>query len=164
MSLRKIKRPIEILLVEDNPGDVRLTKEVLKETHAPNNLNVVWDGVEAMAFLHREDQYKDAPCPDIILLDLNLPRMDGRELLAEIKADQALKHIPILVLTTSEADADVLKAYRLHANCYIVKPLELDRFIEVMEAIEHFWLMIAELPTMPEPTSTADFGGVSLPV
>ncbi len=146
MNWWKTKRPIEILLIEDNPGDVRLTQEVLKEAKVSNNLSVAQDGVEALAFLHREGQYKDAPPPDIILLDLNLPRMDGRELLAEIKADQALMHIPVLVLTTSEADADVLKAYNLHANCYIVKPLELDHFIEIMEAIEHFWLNIAELP------------------
>lgn len=146
MNWWKIKRPIEILLIEDNPGDVRLTQEVLKEAKVSNNLSVVQDGVEALAFLHREGRHEDAPRPDIILLDLNLPRMDGRELLAEIKADQALMHIPVLVLTTSEADADVLKAYNLHANCYIVKPLELDRFIEIMEAIELFWLNIAELP------------------
>jgi CheY-like chemotaxis protein len=159
MNWWKIKRPIEILLIEDNPGDVRLTQEVLKDAKVSNNLSVVQDGVEALAFLHREGRYEDAPRPDIILLDLNLPRMDGRELLAEIKADQTLMHIPVLVLTTSEADADVLKAYNLHANCYIVKPLELDRFIEIMEAIEHFWLNIAELPV-----AEAYFDGNSSPV
>ncbi len=146
MNWWKIKRPIEILLIEDNPGDVRLTQEVLKEADVPNHLSIAQDGVEALTFLHREEQYADTPHPDIILLDLNLPRMDGRELLAEIKADQDLKHIPVLVLTTSEADTDVLRAYNLHANCYIVKPLELDRFIDIMKAIEQFWLNIAELP------------------
>jgi len=139
-------RPIEILLVEDSPGDVRLTREVLKEGKVLNNLNVVGDGVAALAFLRRENQYTHAPRPDLILLDLNLPKKDGREVLAEIKTDRSWQRIPIVVLTTSQAEEDILKAYNLHANCYITKPIDLDQFIRVLRVIEDFWLTIVKLP------------------
>ncbi len=140
-------RPIEIMLVEDNPGDVRLTEEALKEGKVNNRLSVVEDGVEAMAFLRREDGYADASRPDLILLDLNLPRKDGREVLAEMKSDAELKRIPVVVLTTSEADEDVIRTYDYHANCYITKPVELDKFINVVKSIEDFWLTIVKLPS-----------------
>ena len=139
-------KPIEILLIEDNPGDVRLTKEVLMEGKVRNNLQVVGDGVEAMAFLRRENNYAEAPRPDLILLDLNLPKKDGREVLQEIKADDQLKRIPVVVLTTSEADEDILRSYDLSANCYITKPVDLDQFIRVIKTIETFWLTIVKLP------------------
>ncbi|MBV9864202.1 MAG: response regulator [Abitibacteriaceae bacterium] len=138
--------PLEILLVEDNPGDVRLTKEALREGKVLHNLSVAEDGVEAMSFLHREGQYSDAPIPDLILLDLNLPRKDGREVLAEVKEDAALKRIPVVVLTTSEAEQDILKTYDLHANCYITKPVDLDQFITIVHSIENFWLTVVKLP------------------
>ena len=138
--------PIRILLVEDSPGDVRLTVEALKDGKVRNDLSVVGDGVEALAFLQREGKYADAPRPDLILLDLNLPRMDGRELLAIIKQDENLKRIPVVVLTTSEAEVDVLRVYDLNANCYITKPVDLDKFITVIKAIEDFWLTIVKLP------------------
>ncbi len=141
--------PIEILLVEDSAGDVRLTKEVLDEASVHNTLQVVQDGVEAMAFLRREGVYADAPAPDLILLDLNLPRKTGHEVLAEIKQDPALKRIPVVVLTTSVAERDILEAYGLHANCYITKPIDLDRFIHVVKSIEDFWLTIVKLPPHP---------------
>jgi CheY-like chemotaxis protein len=147
MSATPLGRPIEILLVEDNPGDVRLTIEALKEGRVGNHLNVADDGVEALAFLRRQERYADAPRPDLVLLDLNLPRKDGRETLAEIKTDPDLCHIPVVVLTTSEAESDVLKAYGLHANCYIVKPVDLDQFLQVVRSIEAFWLTIVKLPT-----------------
>ncbi len=147
MKFQLFNRHVEILLVEDNPGDVRLTQEVLEETQVANNLHIAWDGVEALDFLKQTGEFADVPRPDLILLDLNLPKMDGRELLERIKSDDKLKHIPVLVLTTSEAEEDILKAYNLHANCYIVKPLDLDKFIEIIQAIENFWLKIAELPT-----------------
>lgn len=137
---------IEILLVEDNPGDVRLTREALKEAKMRNNLHVVEDGVAALEFLRREDGYGDAPRPDLILLDLNLPRKDGREVLEEIKADPELRRIPVVVLTTSEAEEDVLRSYNLHANCYVTKPVDLDRFIAIVRSIEDFWLTIVKLP------------------
>ena len=137
---------VEILLVEDNPGDVRLAVEALKDSQVPNNLHVVEDGVEALAFLHREGEYADAPRPDLILLDLNLPRKDGREVLANVKADDKLKTIPVVVLTTSEADEDIRKAYDLHANCYITKPTQLDQFIERVKSIEDFWFTAVKLP------------------
>ena len=140
--------PIRILLVEDSPGDVRLTVEALKDGKVRNDLSVVGDGVEALAFLQREGKYADAPRPDLILLDLNLPRMDGRELLAIIKQDENLKRIPVVVLTTSEAEVDVLRGYDLNANCYITKPVDLDKFITVIKAIEDFWLTIVKLPRM----------------
>ncbi len=137
---------IEILLVEDNPGDVRLTKEALKEGKILNNLNVVTDGVEAVAFLRREGNYASAPRPELILLDLNLPKKDGREVLAEIKSDPSLKLIPVVILTSSAAEQDIVKSYNLHANCYVTKPVDLDQFIEVVKSIENFWLAVVKLP------------------
>ncbi len=139
-------RPIEVLLVEDNPGDIRLTKEALKEAKVLNTLTVVQDGVEALKCLRRQGQYANAKRPDLILLDLNLPKKDGREVLAEIKNDEALKFIPVVILTTSQDEQDVLKSYGLHANCYITKPVELEQFISVVKAIEDFWLGIVILP------------------
>jgi len=139
-------RPVEILLVEDNPGDVRLTTEALKENKFRNRLSVVGDGVEAMAFLRREETYSKAPRPDLILLDLNLPKKDGREVLAEIKADDELKRIPVVILTTSKAEEDIIRTYNFHANCYVTKPVELDQFIAVVKSIKHFWLSIVKLP------------------
>jgi chemotaxis family two-component system response regulator Rcp1 len=138
--------PIEILLVEDNPGDARLAMEALKDAKVRNNMHWVPDGVEAMRFLHREESYAQSPRPDVILLDLNLPKKDGREVLEDVKADPDLKRIPVVVLTVSSAEEDVLKSYDLHANCYIPKPLDLDRFIEVVRSIESFWLTIVRLP------------------
>lgn len=138
---------IRILLVEDNPGDVRLTKEALKEAKVRNQLSVVEDGVAAMNFLRREAEYADAERPDLILLDLNLPKKDGREVLEEIKQDPALKRIPIVVLTTSRAEQDILQSYDLHANCYVTKPVDLDQFINIVKSIEDFWLTIVRLPS-----------------
>jgi chemotaxis family two-component system response regulator Rcp1 len=146
--------PIKILLVEDNPGDARLAVEALKDSKIHNNLYHVEDGVEAMRFLHREERYAEVPLPDLILLDLNLPRKDGREVLEEIKDDPALKLIPVVVLTTSEAERDLVRTYGLHANAYVVKPIDLDRFIEVVRAIEDFWFSIVKLPQMDERTDT----------
>lgn len=137
---------MEILLVEDNPGDVRLTVEALKEGKVHNHLSVVSNGVEALAFLRNQGPYTDAPRPDLMLLDLNLPKKDGREVLAEIKDDPNLRRIPVVVLTTSEAEADVLKSYALHANCYITKPVDLEQFINVIGKIEDFWFSIVKLP------------------
>ena len=139
-------RTIEILLVEDNPGDVRLTQEAFKEGKLTNRLHVVTDGADALAFLHREGGYAQAVRPDLILLDLNLPKKDGRQVLAELKADAHLKRIPVVVLTTSQAEADILKAYDLHANCYITKPVDLDQFLVVINSIEEFWLALVKLP------------------
>ncbi len=139
-------RPIEILLVEDNPGDVRLTIEGLKDSKVRNTLHVAQDGVEAMAFLRREGPHAGAARPDLILLDLNLPRMDGREVLSAIKSDVKLKTIPIVVLTTSRAEQDVLRSYELQANCYITKPVDLEQFITVVKSIEDFWFTIVTLP------------------
>ena len=139
-------KPIEILLIEDNAGDARLAKEALRDAKVANNLNWVPDGVEAMAYLRREGQYGKAPRPDLILLDLNLPRKDGREVLSAIKADEKLKRIPVVILTTSQAEEDILKAYHLNANCYISKPVDLDQFIKVVRTIEDFWLTIVKLP------------------
>lgn len=139
-------RPIEILLVEDNPGDVRLTQEALKEGKVNNNLHVTYDGMQALAFLRCEGEFENAVRPDLIFLDLNLPKMDGRELLAEIKDDDDLKRIPVVILTTSKAEEDVVKTYNLHANCYITKPVDLDKFIDVVQAIEGFWMTIVKLP------------------
>jgi CheY-like chemotaxis protein len=146
MKNAKTGKPVEILLVEDNPGDVRLTIEGLKEGKVNNNLYVVEDGVEAIAFLRREGKYSEAVRPDLILLDLNLPKKDGREVLTEIKADKDLRTIPVVVLTTSEAEQDILKAYMLHANCYITKPVDLEQFISVVSSIEDFWFTIVKLP------------------
>ncbi|WAL61378.1 response regulator [Thermocoleostomius sinensis] len=139
-------RPIEILLVEDSPGDIRLTQEVLRDGKIYNNLNVVEDGVQALAFLHKETPYEKAPSPDLILLDLNLPKKDGQAVLAEIKTDEKLRRIPVVILTTSAAEDDIIKAYDLHANCYISKPIDLDQFIQVVKSIEQFWLTIVKLP------------------
>jgi CheY-like chemotaxis protein len=139
-------RPIEILLIEDNPGDVRLTIEALKDSKIRNRLSVVKEGVEAMTFLRQQAQYADAPRPDLILLDLNLPRKDGREVLAEIKQDSKLKSIPVVILTTSDAKPDIVRAYDLHANCYITKPVDLDQFMHIVQSIEEFWLTIVRLP------------------
>lgn len=146
MNNKLFGTPIEILLVEDNPGDVRLTKESFKEAKVRNKLDVVEDGVEAMAFLRREGKYADAPRPDLILLDLNLPKKDGREVLGEIKTDEDLRRIPVVVLTVSKADEDILRAYNLNANCYITKPIGLEQFIKVVKTIEDFWLTIVKLP------------------
>jgi two-component system, chemotaxis family, response regulator Rcp1 len=139
-------QPIEILLVEDNPGDVRLTKEALKEGRLRNNLNVAPDGVEALAFLRREGRFADVKRPDVILLDLNLPKKDGRQVLAEIKRDERLRRIPVVVLTTSKDEEDILRSYDLHANCYITKPVDLDAFIGIVRSIEEFWLGVVQLP------------------
>jgi len=138
--------PVEILLVEDNPGDVRLTQEALKEGKVYNNLHWAKDGVEALEFLRRQGKHAKAPRPDIILLDLNLPKKDGREVLAVVKNDADLKHIPVVVLTTSEAEEDVLKSYSLHANCYVTKPVDLEKFIHVVQSIDRFWLTVVTLP------------------
>jgi two-component system, chemotaxis family, response regulator Rcp1 len=139
-------RPIEILMVEDNPGDVRLTVEALKEGKVRNNFHTVEDGVEALAFLRRQGPYADAPRPDLVLLDLNLPKKTGREVLAEIKQDPELKRIPVVILTVSQAEQDILKSYNLHANCYITKPVDLDQFLAVVKSIENFWLSVVMLP------------------
>ncbi|HKP51373.1 MAG TPA: response regulator [Chloroflexia bacterium] len=146
MARDVIGMPIEILLVEDNAGDVRLAVEALKEGKVLNNLSVARDGVEAMAFLRREGEYAGAPRPDLILLDLNLPKKDGREVLAEIKSDDDLKRIPVVILTTSAAERDIVKSYDLYANCYITKPVDLNQFIEVVQSIEDFWLTLVKLP------------------
>ena len=139
-------KPIDILLVEDNPGDVRLTQEALKSGKVYNTLYAVNDGVEAIAFLRHEGQYAEMPRPDLILLDLNLPKKDGRQVLAEIKEDSDLKRIPVVVLTTSDAEEDILRSYNSHANCYITKPVDLDQFMRVAKTIEDFWLVIVKLP------------------
>jgi len=146
MNNGKNGHPIEILLVEDNPGDVRLTQEAFRENDINNKLNVVNNGQEAMYYLRREGEYKDAARPGFILLDLNLPRKDGREVLAEIKNDFTLQQIPVVILTTSESDDDILKTYNLHANCYITKPVDMQEFMKVVEAVEKFWLAIVNLP------------------
>lgn len=139
-------QPIEILLVEDNPGDVRLTREALKDARVANTLHVVEDGVAALDYLRRQGQYSDAPRPHLVLLDLNLPKKNGREVLAEIKSDEHLKRIPVVILTTSQAEEDVLRAYNLHANCYITKPVDFTQFTKVVKTIEDFWLTIVTLP------------------
>jgi CheY-like chemotaxis protein len=139
-------RVIEILMVEDNEGDARLAREALRDCKIRNALHHVWDGEEALAFLRRHGQYADAPQPDLILLDLNLPRMDGSEVLAEIKEDAELKHIPVVILTTSSADADVIRSYNRHANCFITKPIDMVEFLKVVTAIQDFWLTIVTLP------------------
>jgi two-component system, chemotaxis family, response regulator Rcp1 len=146
VNKNQLARPVEILLVEDNPGDVDLTREALEVSKIHNTLHVTMDGVEAINFLRKKGKYKDAVRPDIILLDLNLPKKDGREVLGEIKQDEDLKRIPVVILTTSSAEEDVLKTYNLHANCYITKPLDLNQFIKVVKTIEDFWLSIVVLP------------------
>ena len=140
-------KPIEILLVEDNAADVRLTEEALKEGKVRNHLHVARDGMEALEFLRRQGKFKDATRPDLVLLDLNLPRRDGREVLADIKNDPDLKMIPVVVLTTSSAEADILKSYKLHANCYITKPVDLEQFVNVVRSIDDFWLTVVRLPS-----------------
>jgi len=142
----KIGQPIEILLVEDNPGDVRLTVEGLREAKVTNKLNVVYDGEEAIAFLRREGKFRKASRPDLILLDLNLPKKDGREVLEEIKEDADLRRIPVVILTTSNSIKDIQKTYYHHANCYITKPVDLNQFVKVIKSIEDFWLSIVKLP------------------
>ena len=138
--------PIVILLVEDSPGDVRLTREAFKDAKMYINLHVASDGAEAMAFLNREGEHANAPRPDLILLDLNLPKKDGRQVLAEIKDSPTLKSIPVVILTTSSSEADILRSYLLHANCYITKPVGLDGFLKVVHSIDNFWLSIVKLP------------------
>lgn len=142
-----IAKPVEILLIEDNPGDARLAWEAIREAKVLHHLRWVPDGVEALSYLRREGQYADAQRPDLILLDLNLPRKDGREVLAEIKNDDNLRRIPVVVLTTSQAEEDIAKAYHLNANCYISKPVGLEQFMKVVNAIESFWLTIVKLPS-----------------
>lgn len=137
---------IEILLVEDNPGDIRLTKEALKEGKIINNIHVAIDGVEAISFLKKENQFSDVPTPDLILLDLNLPKKGGIEVLTEIKKDETFKYIPVIVLTTSKSEEDILNSYDLHANCYITKPVDLDQFIDVVKSVNDFWFKIVKLP------------------
>ena len=146
MSAATCGRPVEILLVEDNPGDVGLTRETLKDSKLLNHISVVDDGVKAMAFLRLEGKYAKATRPDLILLDLNLPKKDGREVLAEIKTDEQLRRIPVVILTTSSAEQDILEMYDLHANCFITKPVNLDQFTTVVKAIEEFWFTIVKLP------------------
>jgi two-component system response regulator len=143
---KSLVHPIEILLVEDNPGDARLAKEALKDSKLSNTLNIAEDGVEAMNFLHQTGKYSKMPRPDLIILDLNLPKKDGREVLSEIKTDDDLKRIPVVILTISKAEEDILKSYNLHANCFITKPLDLDQFMKVVKSIEDFWLTIVKLP------------------
>ncbi|MDG2123528.1 MAG: response regulator [Verrucomicrobiales bacterium] len=140
------KKPVEILLVEDSPGDVRLTREAFREARVPNNLHVTTDGEQAIAFLHRDEPFTTSPRPDLILLDLNLPRKSGREVLKEIKADPAYRRIPIVVLTTSQSHEDIAAVYDLAGNCYIAKPVDLERFLEVVRIIEDFWLTTVQLP------------------
>jgi len=146
MTNQKGGKPIEILLVEDNPGDARLAQEALRDSKVSNTLKIVGDGVEAMDYLRKKGKYGKTARPDLILLDLNLPKKDGREVLAEIKADAYLKRIPVVILTISKAEEDVLKSYDLHANCYITKPIDLNQFVEVVKSIENFWLTIVKLP------------------
>lgn len=146
MTLRNPPETFEILLVEDNPGDARLAQEALKEGRMASRLKVVVDGVEAMTYLRREGSFGDAPRPHLVLLDLNLPRKDGRQVLAEMKADPELRRIPVVVLTTSQAEQDVGRSYDLHANCYITKPVDLDRFISVVRSIEEYWCSVVTLP------------------
>lgn len=138
--------PVDILIVEDNPGDARLIKEILNEKRIYCRLHMVVDGIEAMNFLYRKKEFTKAPLPDLILLDLNLPKKDGREVLAEIKTNKSLKQIPVVIMTSSQAEDDILQSYQLHANCFITKPLELDLFIAAVKSIEEFWLFLARLP------------------
>lgn len=146
MDCKALMRPIDILLVEDNPGDVDLAREALGMGKLHNNLHVAQDGVVAMEFLRKTGKYVDVPRPDLIILDLNLPKKDGRQVLAEIKADEDLKRIPVVILTTSRAEEDILKTYNLHANCYITKPIDMKQFLHVVQSIEEFWLSIVVLP------------------
>ena len=143
------KGKIDIMLVEDNPADARLTEEAMRDCAMPTNLHHVWDGEQAMGFLRRQGEFADAPRPDIVLLDLNMPKMDGRAVLAQLKGDPRLMTIPVVVLTTSEAEEDILKSYELHANCYVQKPVDLDKFISIVGLIENFWLSAVRLPPTP---------------
>ena len=145
-SERMAGKKIEILLVEDNIGDQRLTIEAFKDSRVCNKLNIAGDGIEALEFLRKEGKYANSPTPDLILLDLNMPRKDGREVLAEIKLDEKLRRIPVVILTTSLAEADILKTYNLHANCYITKPVDLDQFLQMIKSLEDFWFSIVKLP------------------
>ena len=151
MNRAPLVKPIDILLVEDNPGDADLAREALEGGKLNNKLFVVGDGEAAMGFLKRTGSYADAPRPDLILLDLNLPRKDGREVLADIKAHEDLKRIPVVILTTSQSEEDVLRSYNLHANCYITKPIDLSQFTKVVRSIEDFWFSIVLLPPNGEP-------------
>ncbi|HEY0186925.1 MAG TPA: response regulator [Cellulomonas sp.] len=144
--MARTAQPIDVLLVEDDPGDVLMTQEAFEDSRVPNRLSVVSDGVSALAFLRKEGEHADAPTPDLILLDLNLPRMDGREVLQALKGDEALRSIPVVVLTTSEAEEDVLRSYALHANAYVTKPVDFDRFVEVVRQIDDFFVQVARLP------------------
>jgi CheY-like chemotaxis protein len=146
MSTPQILEPIDVLLVEDDPGDTLMIREAFEDNKVRNTLACVTDGVEAMQYLRREGEYADAPRPDLVLLDLNLPRKDGREVLAEIKGDDGLSTIPVVVLTTSQAEEDVLRSYRLHANAYVTKPVDFDRFIEVVRQIDEFFVTVVKLP------------------
>ena len=139
-------KAIDILIVEDNPGDARLIKEVLNDSKILNSLHLVRDGVETMDFLQKKGNYSGAKTPDLIILDLNLPKMDGREVLAKIKNDEQLKRIPVVIMTISQAEEDIIKSYNLHANCYVTKPIDLDQFIKVIKSIEDFWFTIVKLP------------------
>lgn len=146
MNINKKIKQVEILLVEDNLGDIRLTKEAMKEAKIINNLNVVEDGVEALAYLRKEGKFKGVKRPDLILLDINLPKKNGREVLAEIKQDIYLKQIPVVILTISNAEEDIIKTYELHANCYITKPVDMEQFTKVVKSIDNFWFSIVKLP------------------
>ena len=146
MSFKDKIRTVEILLVDDNPGDIRLTQEALKDSKVLNNLNVVEDGLEALNYLRKKGKFKNEVTPDLILLDLNLPKRNGREVLSEIKNDELLKCIPVVILTISRAEEDILKSYELHANCYITKPVDMNQFVKIVRSIENFWFSIVKLP------------------
>ncbi len=146
--MEQLIRPVEILLVEDNPGDVRLAQEALRESKVNNIMNSVVDGVEALEYLNKRGKYSEATRPDLIILDLNLPKKDGREVLEEIKMDVNLKTIPVVILTTSKREEDILKTYQLHANCFITKPMDINQFIKVVQSIQDFWFTIVKLPTL----------------
>jgi chemotaxis family two-component system response regulator Rcp1 len=148
--MTSIKLPIDILLAEDNPGDVRLTQEAFKDAKFLNNLYVTSDGLETMAFLRKQGKYEKMPRPDLILLDLNMPKMDGREVLSQVKSDLKLKHIPVIILTTSDSESDIVNSYNLHANCYITKPVDLDKFLTIVKQIENFWVTVVKLPPKME--------------
>lgn len=146
MNFKGKMRPVEILLVDDNPGDIRLTQEALKDSKVLNNLHVVEDGLEALNFLKKKGEFKNEVTPDLVLLDLNLPKRNGREVLSEIKEDELLKHIPVVILTISRAEEDIFKSYELHANCYITKPVDMNQFVKIVRSIENFWFSIVKLP------------------
>ena len=154
MNIAHCRRPVEILLAEDNPGDVRLTREALRDASISNHLHVVPDGVETIAFLRHQDRYIHAPPPDLILLDLNMPRMDGRRVLAAVKADPRLRRIPVVVLSSSQSETDIRTAYELQANCYVTKPTDFEQFVAVVREIEEFWAAVVELP----PVAARSYG------